>query len=177
MCIPEPAQINYFYNSCKAYGVKAIQMDFMDYQSDGPFSKNSRSVMESRLLNGIAGDSFEWVFTHTTDPNGEYGRHDNHFEVADITTSLVSKGVLGQGMEKLAYFYYCPIYGGNGRATVANIGADYFLQLTYGELQTKCEWCIRVPDPGNLESIGFPCPNPESFKGARLNLPEPFIAK
>jgi hypothetical protein len=47
--------------------------------------------------------------------------------------------------------------------------------LRYSELLLKADWCNKVPDPYDLEGLGFPCPNPEAFEGDDLKLPKPFV--
>jgi LmbE family N-acetylglucosaminyl deacetylase len=178
MCVPDQNRRRYYEECCQALDSKTLSMSFADYQGGQVFERNSQERMSLDLKNGLGGKRFDWVFTHSRHHSSEYGFHANHIEVATVVAELVQNGQLGNGTSRLAHFSYAPIYGGDGRATVARPGSSYYLQLTYGELLTKCEWCSRAPDADtNLYNIGFPCPNPEAFEVDGGQLPRPFIPK
>lgn len=176
MCIPEHDRQNYFLHSCSIFGAIPIAMQFNDYQTGDPFSRNNRDDMRSCLLGAIDDQKFDLVFTHSRGENGEYwARHTNHVEVRELVAELVSSNTLGQGIKHLAYFSYDVIYGG-GTATCAKPDANYYLPLTYPELLWKCQLCSLAPDVNSsLKNLCFPCPNPEGFEGDLLNLPVPFV--
>jgi hypothetical protein len=134
--------------------------------------------MVTELANAVGGAKSDWVFTHSRDQFGEYGGHANHSEIVQVVTAVVRRGTLTTDMSRVAFFCYHPIYGCDGRATVARLDATHDLQLTYEELLFKCQWAMRAPDAGtSLKNLGYPCPNPESFEGDGLQLPRPFIPR
>ena len=159
----------------------------MRFKDDFEKGGNDQNDMKRALLDWTQKDRFDYVFTHSRRRDnggyqGEYGNHANHREVQEMVTSLVKEGDLAKHSNRVAYFAYKPMYEVGGSATVAVTAAKYYVQLTYEELLHKCEWCGKVPDLGNLENIGFPCPNPEAFEGDALEMPrnlciQGFIAK
>ena len=176
LCVPDPNRRAYFTNYCDTLQATAASFGFKDYQSGDPFSQNSQDEFRKSILYAARGENFDWVFTHSRDLGGEYGRHANHDEVCEATRTVVDDGSLGCGTQRLVYFSYSPVFGCNGRATTARLDANFHLQLTYDELLQKCAWCMAAPDAfTNLKSLGFPCPNPESFGGDGISLPAPFI--
>jgi hypothetical protein len=178
MCVPTHERLDYFHHCCSVFGATPIAMPFLDYMGGDPFSQNKRYEMQSRLLDAINDQTFDYVFTHSRGQSGEYcARHANHVEVCELTTELTQKGKLGRSCQQLAYFSYDVIYG-SGTATCARPDADYILPLTYPELLCKCELCNCVPDANSsLRNIAFPCPNPEGFEGNQLDLPNPFVRR
>ncbi len=166
-----PDRREYFLRLCEALGVKQTVFEFRDYQGEATFAYNDCEQMKAELLKAVPNEKFDWVFTHSRDKASEYGRHANHLEVAEVVTTLVESGRLVTDKSRLAHFCYAPIYG--NLATVAKLDAARYLQLTYEELSFKCDWCKRVPDPGNLSGIGYPFPDPEAFRGVDLALPTP----
>ncbi len=177
VCAPDPARERYFRDYCASLGAIARPLKFHDYPTGKLFSENRETDVLGALTQATTGCGYDWIFTHSRGPHGEYGGHTNHDEVRLATTSLVREGVLGKGEKQLAYFSYQPIYGLAGRATVAahNVQAtQYDLQLTYAELAYKCHWCAAAPDAqSNLKNLGYPCPNPECVEGDDIQLPEP----
>jgi LmbE family N-acetylglucosaminyl deacetylase len=173
MCL-DPACKDYFCGSCADLGAKGCFMPFKNYQTDPIFSKNSREEMEAKLRGEAEGTKFDWVFTHSRHPCGEYGGHSNHSEVQQVVTSLVERGQLGQGMNHLAYFSYQAIAGHTApTASFCESHRTHYLQLTYTELEWKLKWCKNTPD--SLSGIGDPCPNPEAFEGDQLALDRPVL--
>ncbi len=171
----------YFEETCSKLGARAYAFDFFDYQdSNAAAMRNSISDMKQTLLQVAGAMKYDYVFTHSRDPNGEYGPHANHHEVCGVVRSLVSEGQLVENRNRLAYFCYYPIYGLSGRGTVARQDAHYYFQLTYSDLALKVE-LIRSHTTAivnNLErDLGAPCPNPEAFEGDELSLPHPFIER
>lgn len=178
LCVPDNQKKEYFNNYCNAVRVISASFSYFDYQSGNPFSRNLMSDFQNAITQVSQNTRYDWVFTHSRDPDGEYGSHVNHDEVRKATQSLMNNGALCAGSEHLVFFSYAPIFGGNGRATTAKADADFHLQLTYDELLQKCAWCMAAPDAfTNLKNIGFPCPNPESFAGDSVRLPVPFIPR
>lgn len=171
----------YFEVACKRLNARANAFDFLDYQdSNQACRRNSIADMKKNLLQVVETAKYDYVFTHSRDPNGEYGYHANHYEVCKTVRSLVSEDQLVESGSKLAYFCYSPIYGLSGLGTVARRDAHYYLQLNYGDLAFKVELIqSHVLDiVNNLEcALGAPCPNPEAFEGDKLNLPFPFIGR
>jgi len=176
MCAPDPDRRAYFTRCSDALGVESQSMGFHDYMDGPAFKRNSREKMRDDLVGAIRGKAFDFVFTHSRDPDGEYGFHANHCEVETVVTSLVKSGELGRGPASIAYFSYAAMF--TRSATTARSHASYYLQMTYLELQQKCAWCMQAPDVDeNLRSLGFPCPNPEAFVGDGLQLPDPETGK
>jgi LmbE family N-acetylglucosaminyl deacetylase len=178
MCVPDPRRKDYLQQTCEALGVRSSPVSFADYQGGAPFTGNDREQMVNALAGAVDGAKFDWVFTHSRHPSGEYGGHTNHSEMVSLVTSLVQEGKLTTGMNRVAFFCYYPMYGGDGRAPVARPDATHQLQLTYAELLFKCHWTMQAPDvETSLRNIGYPCPNPEAFEGDGLQLPRPFIPR
>jgi LmbE family N-acetylglucosaminyl deacetylase len=179
MCVPRPERREYLNQTCKALQAKSTPFDFQDYQGGEAFSRNRQENMSARLADSIGNEQFDFVFTHSRRPDGEYGWHANHSEVCAIVNGLVQRGKLASGLDKVAFFSYRPIYGYGGRATVARLDAEFYVQLSYDELLFKCQWIKNAPDADeNLtRGLGSPCPNPEAFDGDGLKLPPDFIPK
>lgn len=171
----------YFEETCNKLGARANALDFLDYpDSNTAPRRNSVADMKESLLGVVGATVYDYVFTHSRDPNGEYGHHPNHHEVCEVVGLLVSEGQLVENRSRLAYFCYYPIYGLSGLGTVARQDAHYYYQLTYNDLAFKVE-LIRshiTAIVNNLEhGLGAPCPNPEAFEGGGLSLPSPFIGR
>jgi hypothetical protein len=178
LCVPDGSKREYFSSWCDSVGAHSVVNQFLDYQPPPAFRENQKSDIQRTIEIAVGDKRFDWVFTHSRDPGGEYGGHANHDEVQLCTTDLVKQGRLCEGMHRLAYFCYFPIFGRNGRATAARPDADFHLQLNYDQLSRKCAWCTAAPDSlTSLKNIGYPCPNPEAFSGEQLQLPEPFIPR
>jgi LmbE family N-acetylglucosaminyl deacetylase len=175
MCIKSNEKRDYFNRFCNQFGANGIAMTFCDHQGGPAFSQNSRQMMREKLLTDLGEKTFDWVFTHSRHPEGEYGFHANHAEVQQVVTSLVDEKRLVQDRGCLAYFSYGVISGHT--AATARFDAmekTHYLQLTYDELLWKCDWCIKTMTfDGSLPAIGYPCPNPEAFEGDGLRLPRP----
>ena len=170
-----------FEKTCSRLGAIANAFDFLDYQDGNRVAKkNSIADMKQSLLQAVGSTEYDYVFTHSRDSNGEYGRHANHHEVCDTIRSLVSEDQLVENRSRLAHFCYLPIYRLSGLGTVAKQDARYYFQLTYSDLAFKVELIQSYPTAtvNNLEDdLGAPCPNPEAFEGDVLNLPSPFIGR
>lgn len=169
----------YFEETCSRLGARANVFDFLDYpNSNTAPRRNSIAGMKESLLEAAGATVYDYVFTHSRDPNGEYSYHPNHDEVGNVVRTLVSEGQLVENRSRLAYFCYYPIYGLSGLATVARQDANFYFQLTYSDLAFKVE-LIRshiAAIVNNLEQVlSAPCPNPEAFEGDELSLPTPFI--
>ena len=168
---------NYFFDISERLGAKASAFDFRNYQNE---KWNLIQGMKDSLKSVIGETHYDYVFTHSRDPNGEYGFHANHFEVCEVVRSLVNEGFLVGDESNLAYFCYSPIYGLPGLPTVAGLKANFYVRLSYSELAFKVK-LIRLHQieiVNNLENdLGAPCPNPEAFEGDNLNLPATFIRK
>lgn len=168
LCVPDSQKQRYFDEYCQAAKVVGSRFAFADYQGGGTFRENTKASFIKEIKAILDAKTFEFVFTHSCDPGGEYGGHANHDEVLQATLELVPK-------EQLICFAYNPEFGYNDRATTARRDADYHVQLNYDELIHKANWCRSAPDAQtSLQAIGFPCPNPEGFRTARHLLP-PFI--
>lgn len=171
----------YFEETCNKLGTRADALDFWDYQ-DGNLAPRRNPIAEmKKSLRGVVGTrTYDYVFTHSRDPHGEYDGHANHQEVCEVVGSLVLEGWLVQDTSRLAHFCYRPIYKLSGLATVARLDANYYFQLTYSDLAFKVE-LIRshiTAIVDNLEhGLDAPCPNPEAFEGDGLSLPNPFIRR
>ena len=176
LCVPNTNTADYFRRYCADVKGMPATYNCRDYQEGPSFKCNTRQALEEGIMRACPNTHFDWVFTHSRDEHCEYGFHANHQEVREATQVLVRAGKLCATLERLVYFSYSPIYGGNGRATVARKDSDFYLQLTYDELFHKCTWCRKAPDAlTSLSDIGFPCPNPEAFEGDGVRLPKPFI--
>ncbi len=172
MCVPDPVKQSYFCGCCGSPTANPCYFTFNDYFGGEPFSQNVQSAMQADLMKTLAGQRFDWVFTHSRKHECEYGRHANHVEVQTVVTSLVRSASIGNGLNHLAYFNYELYYGGPGSGipTVAvKTAGAYYLPLDYPELYVKSHWTTKIPD--SLAGIDYPCPNPESFEGDGLQLP------
>jgi LmbE family N-acetylglucosaminyl deacetylase len=172
---------HYFARTCRELGVRADALDFLDYQdSNTAAKKNSIADMKQSLLQVVGAKKYDSVFTHSRDPNGEYGNHANHYEVCKVVRSLVAEVQLVKTINRLAFFCYYPVYRLPGLGTVARQDAQYYYQLSYGDLACKVELIRSHVEAivNNLEQdLGAPCPNPEAFEGDGLILPAPFIGR
>lgn len=171
----------YFEQTSSKLGARYNTLDFLVYQDMNSVPEpNSIDQMKESLWQLVGCNTYDYVFTHSRDPNGEYGRHDNHHEVRKVVQSLISDDKLMVRRDRLAHFCYSPIYRLSGLATVAEHDADFFFQLSYEDLAFKVE-LIRshlTAIVNNLEQdLGSPCPNPEAFDGEGLSLPSPFIGR
>jgi LmbE family N-acetylglucosaminyl deacetylase len=162
-----PDKINSFNDSCKYLSInKYNTLNYLDYQSDGVFSKNKKTGMISELSK-LINENYDLVFTHSRQTWNEYGHHDNHEETEKITTEIAK----GRSIP-CVYFSYRPIYLGKKTLNGKNIStmADpcvpgYFFQLNYEELKFKLELISKFPkEIGNLSPIGYPCVSPEAFE-------------
>ena len=171
----------YFRSTSSKLGATCDTFDFCDYQTEEIVDKgNSITDMKHNLLNLLVNKRYDYVFTHSRDPNGEYGFHANHREVCQSVQALVSMGHLTEKPSNIAYFCYYPIYGLTGIPTVAKVDAKFYVQLSYSNLAFKLDLiCSHKEDiVDNLEqNLGSPCPNPEAFEGDSLDLPAPFIRR
>ena len=141
----------------------------LDVPSAHVFYRVIRAMM-AEFQRVVQARRYDWIFTHSCHPDGEYGKHANHIEVLNVVDATVASGELTAGRNRVAYFRYEAIYGPGGRATVAATDASCYVQLTYAELAFKCHWCMCTPD--SLAGLAFPCPNTEAFDGCGLFLPE-----
>ena len=137
-----------------------------------PFAKNRRDEMENSLLDAVAGEKYDWVFTHNLKSPGEYWDHANHFEAAQIVERLVTDGQLTEGVGRMVQFSYR--WEGTLKKIVGRDTASHHMPLTDQEMSKKLAWLYAVPDRRNMEALGFPWLNPEAFEGS--GLPPPFIA-
>ncbi len=184
-CAPERNRHTYFLESCDALGARGVAFEFVDHPDGRPFSRNDRAALSGAIRGVIAGTSSGWVFTHSLDPEGEYGPHPNHMEAAEAVASLAREGILGAG--QIAHFAYRKATGVPNLAPVARVEASHVLQLDYDDLAWKAGWCARARDVeladaalggvSWLERLGWPCPNPEAFSTQGLDLPPPFVRK
>jgi len=177
-----------FVETCSENGVIPKCFDFEDH--GGEAEESTVQNMASDLDAELSGQVFDYVFTHSRSPHGEYGPHPNHIEVREAVQRLVGQGKLTIEKTKLAYFSYGHTYRGCG--TCARLKAEdattpVYMPLTYDALKQKVEWVhafLRLGTIGNpqlsviradLENIGWPCPTPEAFEGNSLRLPMPFV--
>lgn len=171
----------YFERVCGSLGARAAALDFADYPDQSlELRPNRLDEMKASLLQATHGVVYDYIFTHSRDPNGEYSFHPNHSEVWQVVSSLVAEAKLAASKSTLAYFCYYPIYGVPGLGTVARKDAKYYYQLSYSELAFKAR-LIGSHMPAIVEDLervlGAPCPNPEAFEGDGLGLPCPFIGR
>jgi LmbE family N-acetylglucosaminyl deacetylase len=171
LCVRCPEKERYFERYCKKAEVDGRWFKYEDYQDGSAFSCNSRDSLTNEIRQLLSASPYDFVFTHSRDPGGEYSRHANHDEVRDATLAAVTS-------ERILCFSYTPEFGCNGRATTARRDADYHVQLNYEELIHKATWCQRSPDAQtSLKDLGFPCPNLEGFRTAVTDLPVVFIPR
>jgi LmbE family N-acetylglucosaminyl deacetylase len=168
--------VAYFKDFCQQIGVGPYILRFEDYIDGQPFNKNDQSQMESELLNAIAENRYDWVFTHNLTSPSEYWDHANHFEVAQVVKRVIETGMLTAGVRRMVQFSYrmSKDHAGQNREVVARSTATHHLNVTEEELSAKRRWRDSVPDPGNMRVLQFPCPNPEGFEATEL--PLPFVA-
>jgi LmbE family N-acetylglucosaminyl deacetylase len=184
-CAEEEHRRKYFTEWCESVDARPVALLFKDHPDGGPFSQNGRRVLCDAIRNAVRSAAPDWVFTHSLDADGEYGRHPNHTEAAEAVASLADEGTLG--VSQVAHFAYRRIYGLSDVATAARLEASHYLQLDYEELRWKAEWCetangVEFRDPALgantwLKKLAWPCPNPEAFVGNGLRLPSPFVRR
>lgn len=184
-CAGESNRREYFEDWCRSLDIRAVALSFQDHPDGPAFSRNDPKALREAVLRELRTSSFEWAFTHSLDPEGEYGFHPNHAEAALTVVSLCDDGCLH--VQQMARFAYRRIGGEEALPSVASPAASCFLQLDYEELRWKADWCrkaqaIELRDPALggrtwLEALSWPCPNPEAFTGEGLRLPRPFAAR
>ena len=171
---------HYFRTTCAKLGARADALDFLDYKNSHTVpTQNSLTDIKEKLLEIVGDIRYDYVFTHSRNPDGEYSYHANHHEVCTVVEQLASEGRLVERCG-LAHFCYSPIYRLPGLDSVARQDALYYFQLNYGELAFKAELIgSHIPAIVNdlEQDLGAPCPNPEAFEGDGLSLPTPFIGK
>jgi LmbE family N-acetylglucosaminyl deacetylase len=171
MCLNPDFQ-KYYCDSCADLKAEGKFMHFKDDLTGFRFTKNSQQQMEAELLQAAGGTRFDWVFTHSRHPRGEYGGHRNHEEVQHVVTSLVRRGHLTHGVGRLAYFSYQVIEGHTVcTASFCESWRTHYLPLTYDEQKWKLHWMSTTPD--SLRGLADPCPSLEAFEGDGLQLPRP----
>jgi LmbE family N-acetylglucosaminyl deacetylase len=171
-CAAEPQRRACLEAWCESLGAHPVSLRFVDHPDGGPFSRNAQDALRTDLLRVTQRASFDWVLTHSLDPQGEYGPHPNHTEAARIVATMAERGELPR--DRIAHFAYRRIYGAAG-PTVAALEAVQVVQLDYEELRWKAEWCAKARDVelrdaslhgrSWLERLSWPCPNPEAFTG------------
>ncbi len=184
-CAAEHHRRAYVESWCASLGAHSESLRFVDHPDGEPFSRNDRAGLlrdVGKILNSASPD---WLFTHSLDDRGEYGRHPNHAEAADVAVALARAASLK--VSRVAHFAYCRVYGGARVPTVARLESTHYLALDYDDLRWKAEWCARAnsvesadPSLGEntyLRRLHWPCPNPEAFSGDGLALPPPFAAR
>lgn len=180
-CAAEESRRRYFLEFCEELGARGIALDFADHPDGAPFSRNPRAAMVARV-GAAAGRPAEWVFTHNSDPAGEYGPHPNHAEAAQTAADLVAACALRpRGVAEFAYRRF--LRGVDG-PPVPRAEASHILVPDYGELLWKAAWCARARDLEEadpalagtswLEGLAWPCPSPEAFAVTGHGLPRPF---
>jgi len=184
-CAAEGSRRHYFLASCEALGAHGIALDFLDHPDGAAFSRNDRLDLAAAVKAAVGGH-IDWVFTHSLRPTGEYGFHPNHTEAALAATELVESGVLLRP-HGVAHFAYGRIYNLPSISTAATPDATHYVQLDYDDLAWKAAWCahardVELLDPtlgglSWLEKLGWPCPNPEAFASADLELPVAFVQR
>jgi LmbE family N-acetylglucosaminyl deacetylase len=184
-CVEERSRREYFEAWCESLGVHPVSLLFKDHPDGGPFSQNHRTSLREAILGACRKTTFDWVFTHSLDKEGEYGPHPNHTEAAQTVVSLADERVLPA--QSIAHFAYRRIYGLGDLPSVATRDASHYLPLDYEVLRWKAAWCARAQDVELLDSslgghtwlekLAWPCPNPEAFVGDGLKLPPPFAGR
>ena len=183
LCVGEVERRGVFDGWCRALDVRGIALTFRDHPDGRAFSRNDPKSLRGAILGEIGEASFDWVFTHSPDPEGEYGFHPNHAEAAETVAALCEEGLFDA--RRVVRFAYRRIRGRADLPTVVAPDASWFVLLDYEELSRKAEWCrrahaVELHDPALggrswLERLAWPCPNPEAFEGEGLRLPAPFI--
>jgi hypothetical protein len=146
-------------------------------QSDTEKEK-TRTMMIEDLAASCKGEKFDYIFTHSNSPNGEYkastnGIHEDHKGVREIVVKFM-KEIDPDFSKKLAYFSYRDIDYADGSCSVVADWerAKYYFVLDYEAQIVKNNMCSLAPDKENIKILGFPCPNPEAFEGDELILPK-----
>lgn len=180
-CAAEASRRQYFLEWCGEFGARGIVLEFVDHPDGGPFSRNSREALVGAVRAAAGAGSFDWVFTHNLDTEGEYGLHPNHAEASHVVVDLAVKGIIKSAVVQFAYR---KLDAAAGSPVVAPADASHVLPLDYDDLAWKAEWCVRArdvelrnPTLGGvswLEKLGGPCPNPEAFLAGDVGLPPPF---
>ncbi len=123
-----------FNKSCDNLGAKKYQARRLkDYQTKGLMEIEQPSKMQKEIL-AFADKEYDLIFTHSVDPNCEYGFHANHSEVRDSVVGLIDEKLL----KTKAVLYFCYKAQGQKKPVIANLGgADYKIELNREEAKKK----------------------------------------
>lgn len=158
----------FFDLCCTRWRVRGINLDFLTNQADHgatfPLGGNDLDQMVNALTGAVNCVDYDYVFTHSRQPNGEYGNHTNHGEAREVVDVLVRRGCFRAAPIHFAY----GACWGPGTPTCAPFpGTDpqrgkFYVSLQYRELLRKCRLCCKIPD--DLGGLSYPCPHPEAFE-------------
>jgi LmbE family N-acetylglucosaminyl deacetylase len=163
-----------FERSCAELGASRYSAkDFKDYQPREAMESEQLKRMKEEIL-AFAGNSYDFVFTHSIQENCEYGFHANHTEVRDAVSELISDGLL----TTKAALHFCYRSGGYKKAVIADLSkADYKVELYPEEISRKRNLKhIFTWARGDLEALtlwGNDEPTVEAFQARALDLQLP----
>lgn len=123
-----------FRSSCSEMNVGKYQARAMrDYQQNEPMEIEQPLKMRKEIV-AFADKDYDLIFTHSINPNCEYGFHANHAEVRGSVNLLIDEGSL----KTKAVFYFCFKAQGSGLPVVADLNsADCKIELTEEEIKKK----------------------------------------
>jgi len=167
-----------FKNSCDELGCgryKALEM--RDYQPRELMEVEQMLKMQKEIL-AFADSEYDLIFTHSSNPNCEYGFHANHAEAREATYRLINEGLLKTN--GIGYFSYKS--GGINQPVIADMeSGNYKVVLTSDEIAKKRSikqiFTWAQDDLQNLSLWNNDEPKVEAFKIEmfnNINLPSGF---
>jgi LmbE family N-acetylglucosaminyl deacetylase len=164
----------YFKRTCELLGVTTrIAGDFVDDQSS---RHNDVQSMKNFITKEVQNTIFDYVFTHSRAPGGEYGGHANHDDTREAVVSLVQEGRLAANTLNIVYFAYKNCH--------PDPAAPFRIELTEREVQFKKQALASPVIRKDMEALGLcdsksneiRCDRWETFDTDSPTMPLPFTA-
>lgn len=136
---------DYFEDTCKLLGVTTpIVGNFVDDQVN---RRNDVESMKQFITKAVQDNIFDYVFTHSRAPGGEYGGHANHDETREAVVSLVQEGKLTGSIKNIVYFAY--------KSCQPDPAAPFRVDLTPQEVKVKKQTLVSKAIRGDMEGLGL----------------------
>lgn len=125
-----------FNQSCQKLGCSRFKaLALKDYQQK-ELMELEQSLKTKKEICAFADDKYDIIFTHSIEPDCEYGFHANHVEVRDSINKLIGKGLLSTK----AIFFFSYKSGGTNQPVIADTNkANYKIILSEDEIAKKQE--------------------------------------
>ena len=162
----------YFADTCELLQVTTrIASPFIDNQDN---RWNDVKKMKQFITKALQDKTFDYVFTHSRAPGGEYGRHANHEETREAVVSLVQEGKLTGSVQNIVYFAY--------KSCQPDPAAPFCVYLTPQEVKVKKQTLASTIIRGDMEGLGLwdsqlgeiRCHNWEAFDTDSPTMPPSF---